>query len=116
MTAKGFIEAIKNIIQRPRPPIELQPFSHPDTFSYPSGHSYSIMILLGLLIYIIVKHSKINIIKYALVTIFSLTIVLVGLSRLLLGVHYPTDVISGFLLGLIVIATIYTIDKQNNTL
>jgi len=112
-TANGVIVFIKEIFKRHRPPIELQPFYHPQDYSFPSGHSYSIMILLGLLIYIIIKYVHNNILKYSLIIICGSIIILVGLSRLLLGVHYPTDVLAGYILGLSVISCIYIADKNN---
>ncbi|MBR2526443.1 phosphatase PAP2 family protein [bacterium] len=111
-SSKNFYDIFKNIVQRQRPPLELLHYHQLDDFSFPSGHSYNIMILFGVLIYIIFKYSKNNIIKYSSAAICTIMIMLVGLSRLLLGVHYPTDVIAGFLLGLTTVFTICIIDKQ----
>ena len=41
-TRNDVILFIKDIFQRHRPPIELQPYSHPQDYSFPSGHSYNI--------------------------------------------------------------------------
>lgn len=54
----------------------------------------------GLLIYFIYKYFKNKKLKIFLITLLSLIIVLIGISRVYLGVHFVSDVISGFLLSL----------------
>jgi len=101
---------MKNIVQRPRPPFELQPLSHPETFSFHSGHSFSIMILLGIFVYVICKYVKNKTLKIILNTISIIWITLVGLSRIMLGVHYPSDVIAGYILGIFFICILVKTD------
>ncbi len=110
--AHRVITFVKEIFQRHRPPFELQPIEHPLDYSYPSGHSFNIMIFLGFLIIAIQKYVENRIIKYILTTICICLIILVGLSRNMLGVHYPSDVIGGFLLGLTLISAIWIISKD----
>ena len=112
ITCNDITAFVKNIFQRHRPPIELQPFYHPNDYSFPSGHSFGIMLLFGIIIYIIFKYVKNNILKYGLSLICTMIIISVGLSRNLLGVHYPTDVIAGFTLGALIISFIYLIDRK----
>ena len=106
-----FTMLAKDFFHRIRPPFELQIIEHPDDFSFPSGHSIDIMFLLGFLIYIILKHVENKILKYALSGVFVLIILLVGLSRLVLGVHYPTDVLAGFIFGLFFISCVWVCDR-----
>ena len=90
---------LKNIVQRPRP------IGHrlikETGFSLPSGHSMVSMAFYGFLIYLICKGIKNKKVKISLITFLSLLILLVGISRIYLGVHYTTDVLAGYLLGLI---------------
>ncbi|MBR1754222.1 phosphatase PAP2 family protein [bacterium] len=111
-TCRGVVTFFKEIIQRHRPPVEIQPLYHPDDFSFPSGHSYAVMLFLGLMIYIIFKYVENKVVKYILTLICTVIIILVGLSRLLLAVHYPTDVCAGFLLGFTVVAIVWIVDKK----
>lgn len=96
------IESIlKIIIKKPRPTDEFWPLTNETTYSFPSGHSFMSMVLYGMLIYFVCKEVKNKKLRYFAVCIFSLIIFLVGLSRIYLGVHYATDVVGGYILGLV---------------
>lgn len=69
------------------------------TPSFPSGHSGLAVALYGFLILSIWKHDKHNL-KYPLILFLALLILLVGASRIYLGVHYFLDVIVGYAIGL----------------
>ncbi len=101
---------IKGIIQRPRPPIELR-FLDVGYYSFPSGHSTLSMITYGLLIYFVLKYVKNKLIKTTLITLLGLLIIFIGISRIWLGVHFPTDVIGGFSLGICIICIFAIINE-----
>ena len=65
----------------------------------------------GLIIYLIAKKVKNKWIKYTSCTLLSVLILLIGLSRIYLGVHYPSDVIGGFLVSIIYLIMIVNIIK-----
>ncbi|MBM7642380.1 phosphatase PAP2 family protein [Streptococcus loxodontisalivarius] len=92
-----FIISLKHIFQRPRPSI-----SHlveAAGYSFPSGHSMGTMLILGNLIVIAYKLCQKKGLASLIAILLGLTIFLVGLSRIYLGVHYPSDVLAGFILG-----------------
>ena len=89
---------IKAIIQRPRPPyadrlVEI------GGWSFPSGHSTTSMAVFLMLIYIVRTQVRSSFAKNLLTVILAIPMICVGLSRIYLGVHYPSDVIGGWSLG-----------------
>ena len=89
---------IKAIIQRPRPPyadrlVEI------GGWSFPSGHSTTSMAVFLMLIYIVRTQVRSPFAKNLLTVILAIPMICVGLSRIYLGVHYPSDVIGGWSLG-----------------
>lgn len=91
-------QLFKFILQRPRP-IEYRIINE-NGYSFPSGHSMIGMAFYGFLIYLIYKYVKNKKIKYILVTLISMLIIFIGISRIYLGVHYTSDVLAGFLFSI----------------
>lgn len=88
---------LKNIINRPRPIGAL--ILETDS-SFPSYHATAAVALYGFLLYTIWKFDK-HILKKPFVVFLFTLIFLIGLSRLYLGVHYLSDILAGYLIGLI---------------
>jgi membrane-associated phospholipid phosphatase len=68
-------------------------------FSYPSGHAMGSLIYYGFLGYLLVRSQRGKSIKVSLSMAFIALILLIGFSRIYLGVHYPSDVLAGFSAG-----------------
>ncbi len=85
---------LKIIFMRTRP--DINPLVIESSYSFPSGHSMVSMAFYGYLIYIIWTHKDNKKIKWIHTILFSILIVLIGISRIYLGVHYASDVIGGF--------------------
>lgn len=90
-------QALKFIIQRPRP-TEFRIINE-SGYSFPSGHSMVSSAFYGFLIYLIYKNVKNKYLKWSLITLLSLVILTIGISRIYLGVHYTSDVIAGLLIS-----------------
>ena len=112
--ASNFI--VKSIIRRDRP-IDINLIIE-NGFSFPSGHSMVSFAFYGFLIYYLYHTDLKKPLKYSLMIFLSFIILLIGLSRIYLGVHYASDVIGGFLLAfiylVIYIKFIYKREKKAN--
>jgi undecaprenyl-diphosphatase len=88
----------KNIIERIRPE-EAQQLIVVSGFSYPSGHSVSVSALYLTIAIIAARYVQRSGARAAIFLAVSAVLVMVGASRVYLGVHYATDVVSGISLG-----------------
>ncbi len=106
---------LKNIIRRDRP-LHFR-FIEETGFSYPSGHAMGSIAFYGSII-VIIKNSNIDKkYKYIINSILGLLIISIGISRIYLGVHYPSDIVGGFTIGFILLNILdYVIRRENEKL
>lgn len=96
--AEIWVEVLKRVFEHPRPAIV--PYLVEFTgFSYPSGHALAATATYGTLAVIACGHVQHRPGRFAIRLICCAVIGLVAASRIYLGVHYPSDVIAGVLLG-----------------
>ena len=91
-------QLLKRILQRPRP-TEYRIIEETG-YSFPSGHSMISMAFYGYLIYLIYKYIENKYVKWILISLLSILICMIGVSRIYLGVHYTSDVLGGFLISI----------------
>jgi membrane-associated phospholipid phosphatase len=96
-SAGGFIDqGLKLAMRRARPADALVPL--PESFSFPSGHTFGSMVCYGMCAWALMRIAprRFDALLIALACIVVLTI---GLSRVVIGVHFPGDVLGGFAAG-----------------
>lgn len=90
---------LKELVQRPRP--DGFRLISETGYSFPSGHSMVSMAFFGLLIWMVWRFHRRDVMRVVWCVAFGLVIVMVGVSRIYLGVHYASDVIAGFCVSLV---------------
>ncbi|MBW4622324.1 MAG: phosphatase PAP2 family protein [Cyanosarcina radialis HA8281-LM2] len=87
---------LKLVFEKIRPQLWTAPISE-RSYSFPSGHALGSLVLYGFIAYLLAtNYSQFSYLIYSLAGIL---IAAIGLSRLYLGVHWPTDIIAGYGVG-----------------
>lgn len=93
-----FAALAKEIFARPRP-VPLFPGLTTFGASFPSGHAFSALLFYGLIVYFLIGTTRNWRARIGLVFFGSFVVLLVGFSRIFLGVHWTSDVLAGFTLA-----------------
>ncbi|HSK93685.1 MAG TPA: phosphatase PAP2 family protein [Candidatus Angelobacter sp.] len=102
---------LKRVIARERPEL-LAPMLTESGYSFPSGHSALGMVGWGVLAVLVSRTRLPRVARIGIVAVFGLIVFLVGVSRVYLGVHYPTDVIAGWLLGAVIVVLFAQVTRE----
>jgi undecaprenyl-diphosphatase len=94
-----FIFLLKYFFQRERP--TLAPEYDGNGYSFPSGHALGSFILYGFIIYLIGREKRFFKTRMFVIGLLSVLIFSIGLSRVYLQVHYPSDILAGYAVGMI---------------
>lgn len=90
---------LKLYFNRPRPSVfEWQ--THAASMSFPSGHAMSATVVYGTIAYLLARLQQRRWARALTLSLAVFIILLISLTRLYLGVHYPSDVIAGIIIGL----------------
>jgi undecaprenyl-diphosphatase len=87
---------LKEFFHRPRPMPQIVPAAG---YSFPSGHAFYAMLVYGFMIYLAWKFIRNSGLRRLIFILCPLLILLIGLSRIYLGVHWLTDVLGGYCAG-----------------
>lgn len=90
---------LKNLYERNRPSIN--PEIDAIGFSFPSGHSMGSLIFYGFIIYFVMRSRMNELVKGLAISFMAVLVVLIGISRIYLGAHFPSDVLAGYFAGAI---------------
>ncbi|AZN43978.1 phosphatase PAP2 family protein [Paenibacillus albus] len=85
---------IKVIYKRARP--DIHRLAEQAGYSYPSGHSMAAFTFYFLITYLLWRHIHLRRWRIALLLFSACMIICIGLARVYLGVHYPSDVLAGY--------------------
>ncbi|MFL5802908.1 MAG: bifunctional DedA family/phosphatase PAP2 family protein [Roseiflexaceae bacterium] len=91
---------LKLLFARPRPTL-LNPLLILSSYSFPSGHAMGAMAFYGLLAYLVIRRVHVWRWHLAAGVISVVLILLIGFSRMYLGVHYLSDVLGGYAAGFV---------------
>lgn len=98
LLSSGLNVVLKNVIQRQRPP-QIGHLVFAEFYSFPSGHAMSAITFYGFVIYLSCILLRKAWLKYSVVSLCLFMITLIGVSRIYLGVHYPSDILAGYIAG-----------------
>jgi membrane-associated phospholipid phosphatase len=93
---------MKLFFAKPRPELWPRLISE-SSFSFPSGHAVGSMVVYGFIAYILAR--ELPSYQRYIYAVASVLIIAIGFSRLYLGVHYPTDIIAGYGVGILWLIT-----------
>lgn len=98
----GIMEGLKYLFARSRPAGEA--FTVASGYSFPSGHAMIALAFYGFLAALLLRHGKGSRQAWVKAIALYILVLLIGLSRIYLNVHYLSDIVAGFLFGTIVLA------------
>jgi undecaprenyl-diphosphatase len=109
-TSMVLLFTLKHLFQRTRPDLPL--FKAVAGYSFPSGHALSSFIFCAILIHLIRWSKWRPWLKWTVCIFLLLFSIAIGISRIVLRVHYPTDVLAGFCLGFAWVTLLLTIQER----
>ena len=105
----GINTLLKIVIARPRP--MLSPLITASSYSFPSGHSLNSLVFYAMLSCYMYHFTHNKLLSSIIALLSVIIIICIGFSRVYLGVHYPSDIIGGYFIGLWCLGTAFFIDK-----
>jgi membrane-associated phospholipid phosphatase len=110
VAAALFTDLAKDWVGRPRP---LDPVADAGGYSFPSGHTLNSTVTYGIAALMAWRSSLPRGARVGVTAVLLALIACVGLSRIALGVHYPSDVVAGWLAGTAIVAVVAMADRAD---
>lgn len=99
----------KELLKIPRP--SLDPLYIEPLYSFPSGHAMGSFIFFAMVIYLVFIVTRNLLYTFATAFFCGLMVLAIGLSRVYLGVHFPSDIIAGYIAGFWWVVTVIVFDR-----
>ena len=107
LLSTGLNLLVKDLIQRPRPAVTLvHVLATLTDYSFPSGHVMFYICFFGFIVFLAFTLLKPSLKRTLLLVFFTLLVLLVGISRIYTGEHWPSDVLGAYLLGSLTLVAI----------
>jgi membrane-associated phospholipid phosphatase len=104
---------LKLMVGRPRPTPDLVAVFQVETGnSFPSGHAFFAIVFWGLLAYFALTHLERR--CFRMLTVYGLAVIIIwiGVSRVYLGAHWPSDVLGGYVIGTLFLTSLVWLDRR----
>jgi undecaprenyl-diphosphatase len=109
--AEGLNQILKRFYHRLRPEAFFD-YVRPENYSFPSGHAVVSACFYGMLAILLTAHVRGVAGRWAIRAAAGAVMLIIGLTRVYLGVHYPSDVVAGYLLGVVWLGAITAADRR----
>lgn len=104
---------LKLLVGRPRPTADLvRVFQNEPGNSFPSGHAFFAIVFWGLVAYLAIPLLQRRSLRVLVWSVAAAIVLLIGASRVYLGAHWPSDVLGGYVLGVLFLAGLIWLDRK----
>lgn len=104
-------QALKAAVDRPRP-VWSDPVDSARYAAFPSGHAMTATVVCGLVLWLLHRHGPGRALWRTAVAVAAVSVLGAGLTRVWLGVHWPSDVVGGWLLGAMLVALAVVVHRR----